>query len=79
MDVIRVLRILEYVGPREAVEEQLKHSIHGERRVRKLGGEVVIRAATLGEFPEVMGEIKPCHLSPGQSEESDPNQEVVEE
>lgn len=56
-DTIRVLRILEYTGPREAVERQIKRSIHGERVIRdgsRPGDTITIRAATIGEFPEVL-------------------------
>lgn len=51
MDTVRVVRILEYVGPRLEVEETLKRSIQGEKRV---GNGTVIRAATLGTFPEIL-------------------------
>lgn len=55
---IRVLRILEYVGDRKDIEEILARSIHGQRIVReprltsKYG--VIINAATIGLFPEIM-------------------------
>jgi hypothetical protein len=49
-DLIRVLRLLEYVGPREQVEETLKRSIKGTFRA----GRIIIRSATLGDFPEVL-------------------------
>lgn len=58
MDTIRVLRIIEYVGPRDAVEAQLRNSLYGERagtRGPVSGGTCTIRATTLGEFPEIMG------------------------
>jgi len=50
MDNVRILRIIEYTGPRDVVELQVAKSIHGEKRI----GGVVIRATTLGEFPEIM-------------------------
>lgn len=54
-DNVRVLRLVEYVGPRSAVEEQVRRSIHGERHLWLGKGEgIVIRAVTLGEFPEIM-------------------------
>jgi hypothetical protein len=46
-DVVRVLRVLEYVGPRERVEEMLRNSVHGSRR---LSGGVVIRAGTVRDL-----------------------------
>lgn len=57
MDTIRILRILEYIGPRDAVEEQVRNSIHGERKgTRSLlsNGYCTIRATTLGSFPEIL-------------------------
>lgn len=50
-DLIRVLRVIEYVGPRILVEEQIKKSLHGEKRVGP-NGEIRIRAVTIGEFPD---------------------------
>lgn len=52
MDTIRVLRILEYVGPRDIVEEHLTRVVRGERPISANGG--VVRAATLGTFPETL-------------------------
>ena len=56
-DIVRVLRLVEYVGPRDLVEEQVKRSIHGTRigRLARSGhpDEVVrITATTIGEFPQ---------------------------
>lgn len=50
-EIVRVLRVVEYSGPRAAVEKQVANSIHGERR---LPNGVVIKAASLGEFPEIL-------------------------
>jgi hypothetical protein len=61
MDTIRVLRILEYVGPRDAVEAVIDRSIHGSRTYGLPGREVTITAATLGTFPEIL-ERKPSAL-----------------
>lgn len=52
-DIIRVLRIVEYIGPRSKIEQQVLNSIHGERSFGNYAG-ITIRAATLGEFPEIM-------------------------
>jgi len=50
-DLVRVLRIVEYTGSRSVVEECMARSIHGEKRL--LSG-LVIRAATIGEYPEIL-------------------------
>lgn len=55
-DTIRVLRLIEFQGPRAAVEEQIKHSVHGTKR---LPSGVEITATTLGEFPEIIGRTAP--------------------
>lgn len=51
MDTIRILRVVEFTGPREQVERQVANSLHGEKR---LSNGVVIRVATLGAFPEIL-------------------------
>ncbi len=57
-DRIRVLRVLEYEGPREWVEAQLAdRSVKGER-VMYVGNDsskAVIREAIVGEVPVVLG------------------------
>lgn len=53
-DTVRVLRLLEYVGPREWVEHTLKNSIHGTKEIPSKLGPAVIRAVTLNEFPEIV-------------------------
>lgn len=45
--IVRVLRLVEYVGPREQVERQVANSIHGTRRVLDMS----ITAVTVNEFP----------------------------
>ena len=50
-DIVRVLRVIEYVGPRADVEEQIRNSLHGERK--GIGG-CIIKAATVGTFPEIL-------------------------
>lgn len=50
-DIIRVLRIVEYTGPRERVEKQIRLSLHG---TRDCGNGLTITVATLHEFPEVL-------------------------
>ncbi|MFA7307201.1 MAG: hypothetical protein WC026_11060 [Hyphomicrobium sp.] len=48
--IARVLRVIEYVGPRSAVEIQVAKSLHGDLH---LNG-VTIKAATVGTFPEIL-------------------------
>lgn len=49
MDTIRVLRIVEYTGPRNELEDHLA-CVQAERRF----GNVHIRAATIGSYPEIL-------------------------
>lgn len=49
-DTVRVLRIIEYIGPRDQVEIQVRGSIHGERKFR----DTTIRGTTLGIYPDIM-------------------------
>lgn len=49
-DIVRVLRIIEIVGPRSLVEKQVANSIHGT----KTWNDIRISAATIGEFPEIL-------------------------
>ena len=50
-DIIRVIRIIEYVGPRSKVEENVRQSIHG---VKDCPNGLKITAVTLGEYPDVL-------------------------
>ena len=56
MDIIKVLRVIEYVGPRDKVEQQVGKSITGPVN---FGNGVTIRAATVGNYPEVLAEAEP--------------------
>lgn len=57
-DIVRVLRIIEYVGSRADVEQQVAKSIHGQRIIPIAGlSTMTITAATIGEFPEIMKEV----------------------
>ena len=51
-DIIRVLRIVEYVGPRKATEKQISESLHGSRYIQSTG--VTITSTTLGTYPEIV-------------------------
>lgn len=55
-DIVRVFRIIEYVGPRDLIEEQIRKSVHGTKTVvtRYKGLTISITAATIGEFPEIL-------------------------
>lgn len=72
MEIVRVLRLIEYVGPRDLVEEIVGNSLHGTREIPKRGKGVVgvrLTGVTIGEFPEVLGkaaEAKVCY--PGDPE-----------
>lgn len=50
-DLVRVLRIIEYVGDREHVEEAINNSIHGTKII---AASLRIKAATIGSFPEIL-------------------------
>lgn len=49
-DIVRVFRVVEYVGPRSWVEQTVLNSIQGELRISE---NKVIKAATLGTYPEI--------------------------
>lgn len=55
MDRVRVLRIIEYDGPRDRVEETIARSV---TNWRDGGRGLKIRAVTLGTFPEVLGDVQ---------------------
>ena len=54
-DQIRVLRVVEYIGQRKWVEETIARSIKGTKIVSGFGQ---IRAATIGDYPELLSEAK---------------------
>jgi hypothetical protein len=56
-DRVRVLRVIEYVGPRRAVELQVAWSIHGTRLAHR--DEVTISVATIGLYPEILAAAEP--------------------
>lgn len=51
-DIVRVLRVIEYVGPRPWVEEIVSKSIHGTKIFGN--GDRCVRAATVGTYPEFL-------------------------
>lgn len=56
-DIIRVLRIIEYVGPRDLVENQIIRSIHGSKFYGPKG-ECRITVTTLGNFPDILDAVE---------------------
>jgi hypothetical protein len=61
-DMIRVLRVIEYVGPRSAVEKQVAGSLHGTKQIFSTG--VKISAATIGAYPEIIDNAPPAIEGP---------------
>lgn len=51
-DIVRVLRVIEYVGPRDKVERQVARSIHGTLVVPGTPEGISITGATVGDYPE---------------------------
>lgn len=73
MDTIRVLRILEYVGPRDKVEDTLKRCnvpINGSRGYGDCG--VTIHSVILEGFAEVISPIKTCEGNTDEISKSNP-------
>ena len=54
MDKVRVIRVIEYIGPRDTIEEQLSISIMGDKYLKER--DILIRTATIGQFPEILEE-----------------------
>lgn len=52
-DVVRVLRVLEYVGPRDVIEKQLTRNLHNGTHLFR-HGQLVVRVATIGDYPEIL-------------------------
>lgn len=55
MDTVRVLRIIQYEGPRDRVEKQIAQSMHGGPK--DWGNGVRISVATIGTYPEIIAPI----------------------
>jgi hypothetical protein len=49
--IVRVLRLVEYVGERSVVEATVKASLHGTKHVEDRGRGMDITGVTIGEFP----------------------------
>jgi hypothetical protein len=56
-EIVRVLRVIEYVGEREWVERQVAESIHGVKYISGSWGKGEIRAATVGVYPEILANL----------------------
>jgi hypothetical protein len=62
-DIVRVLRVIEYSGPREAVENHLRQAMRQgdhrysvrDRDTKQLLGYIDMKIATVGDFPEITG------------------------
>ena len=54
MGKVRVLRVVEYVGDREFVEDTVSRSIDGTKDICGPKGRMEIRAATIGDYPEIL-------------------------
>ncbi len=57
MEMVRVLRVLEYIGDREWVEDTLKNSsvpIDGSRIFLNKGYNNYIKSAIVDKFPEIL-------------------------
>ncbi len=52
-DIVRVLRVIEYVGYRDWVEKAVAASIHGTKAIND---DCFIKAATIGAYPEILEE-----------------------
>lgn len=55
-DIVRVLRIVEYVGPRRAVEKRVSESLHGSKYIPN--EDLTITSTTLGTYPEILNMVK---------------------
>lgn len=52
-EIVRVLRVIEYIGPRGWVEDIVSRSIQG---TKKIGKDTFIRGATIGNYPEILNQ-----------------------
>ena len=53
-DIVRVLRVVEYVGPRAWVEDIVARSIHGTKKCGSSFLRQDINAATIGAYPDIL-------------------------
>lgn len=50
-DNVKVLRLIEYIGPRQAVEAAVRQSIHGSKTFNDGNSRLIITVITIGEYP----------------------------
>lgn len=55
-EIVRIIRVMEYVGTRSWVEKTLNGGAVPANGVHVIDGVGEIRSATLGQFPEVLKE-----------------------
>lgn len=53
-DIVRVLRLIQYEGPREVIEKTVGTSVQGTKRIMTQHGEMRITGVTLDQFPEIL-------------------------
>lgn len=53
-DIVRVLRVYEFIGPRDLVEQQVSRSLKG---TKILPNGMAIRSATVGDYPEILADM----------------------
>jgi len=53
-DIVRVLRILEYVGPREWVEMTMQKNAVPSNGCYQVDKDKFIRSAVIGQYPEIL-------------------------
>lgn len=54
-DIVRVIRILEYVGPRELMESTLRNGFVPANGSKQVGPKSMrISSVILGDFPEIL-------------------------
>ena len=75
MDTVRVLRLIEYEGPRDLMEKQLAKSLHGTRIgmcSKEYPDGIRITAVTLDQFPQILeeGRSVPCPVEMTKLKES---------
>jgi hypothetical protein len=79
-DIVRVLRVIEYVGPRDAIEYQLSTSLHGTnwKYNHAFKADIRISVATIGDFAEILASM-PVD-GPATQEQAQPaNQQAINE
>jgi hypothetical protein len=50
-EIIRVMRVITYTGPRDEVEHAVRQAVHGSKKIHRRSR---IDAVTVGVFPDVM-------------------------